>query len=59
LEFSAKGLETHFRVVGCNVRERVAAVVIGGALLGEYAVVGVVEGRGAIVRGLLNAWATL
>jgi hypothetical protein len=59
LEFSAKGLETHLRVVGCDVRERVAAVVIGSALLGDSAIVGVVHSGSAVVRGLLHAGAAL
>jgi hypothetical protein len=47
------------RVVGCDMRERVAAIVIGSALLGDSAVVGVIHGGSAVVRGLFHAGAAL
>lgn len=43
LEFSAKSLKTQVGVVGCNVSQRVAAIVIGCPLLRDWAIVGVIQ----------------
>lgn len=58
LELSSKGLKAEIWVVGRNVGQRVATVVVWCALLGDCAIVGVVNSRCA-VRGLLQAWSPL
>jgi hypothetical protein len=49
LKGTAKCLQTEFRVVGGDVRKRVAAIVVRCTLLGVCAVCCVIEGAGAVV----------
>lgn len=59
MEFPAKGSQAEIRVVGSNVGERVAAIVIGDPLLGTAIGSSRMVGRTRLINVLFKARAAL